>query len=232
MRRRIIQSLFQMAELLASMPGGRRLPRPGQMLMLTAHTPDISDYACLADANKRAYAARHGYRFCSIHAGFDPSRPPAWSKIRFIQRALLTHRWVFWTDADSLVMNPDFRLQDLIQPGKDIVLTEAPIPYRHINTGQMLFRSCPFSLLFLEAVWRMTAFIHDSAWEQRAVNHLLENYRLKRVHIVPNHVCNAFGGVPDDPRPYQPGDFIIHFPGVPDKLQRMRELTANPSHAN
>lgn len=127
-------------------------------------------------------------------------------------------------------MNPDFHLEELIQPGADIVLTETPVPFRHINTGQMLFRSSPLSLLFLEAVWRMNAFIHDSAWEQRAVNHLLDSYQFTRIRIVPNHVCNSFDGVPGDPRPYQSGDFMVHFPGVPDKLQRMRSLAATHRH--
>ncbi len=200
--------------------------RPSDFLILTAWTPDIEKYALLSAENKSTYSRKHGYHFRAIREGFDASRPPPWSKIRFIQEALRQHRWVFWSDADSLIMNPEIRLENLLQPGSDILLTEASTPYRHINTGQMLFRSCIFSRLFLEAVWRQKAFIHDGTWEQRAVNHLMETCPLPRVHIVPNRICNAFAGVPEDPDPYQPGDFIVHFPGCSDKYELMKRYAA------
>ena len=190
-------------------------------MVLTAYTPDIAKYGALAAENKQCYAEKHGYAFRAITSGFVEERPPAWSKIHFIREALSTFRWVFWTDADALIRNDSIRLELFIEAGIDVHLTRALAPYPHINTGQMLFRASPFTRLFLNAVWRLKVFIHDSTWEQRAVNHLVEHYHFRRVKISPNRLFNSLGHVPDDPDPYQAGDFIIHFPGRPNKADLM-----------
>jgi hypothetical protein len=158
--------------------------------------------------------------------GFDRTRPPAWSKIRFIASALRSNRCVLWSDADALIMNASVEIPPLLLPGIDIVLTEARVPFRHINTGHMLFRSSAFSRLFLALVWRLEAFIHDPSWEQRAINHLVATYRFRRLRVVPNRLLNAFGHVQNDPDPYRPGDFIIHFPGVSERLSLMQRYAS------
>lgn len=223
---------FSLAESL-SRPAGRlpsATPRPDEILILTAYTRNIADYSRISSDNKRAYARKHGYRFQEITGGFDPSRPPAWSKILFVRRALRTHPWVFWTDSDSLIMNSDVRLESFISPDRDIVLTEALTPFRHINTGQMLFRSTVFSRLFLSIAWRLRVFTQDPTWEQAAINYLLGLRRFARIRIVSNKLFNAFApGIGNDPHTYAPGDFIIHFPGMRDKHSLLARYAAAQS---
>jgi hypothetical protein len=227
MKRPFTQLVFQTAAALSSVARSFERPlSPSDFLILTAYTPEIREYARIAEANKSAYARKYGYHFLCLTDGFDDARPPAWSKVRFIQHALRRHRWVFWSDADSLVANFDIRLESFVGARADIILTEAFTPYPHINTGHMFFRSSLYSRLFLAAVWRQRAFIHDSTWEQRAVNHLLGRLRLSRIQTVRNRTFNSFGGIAADPDPYQPGDFIIHFPGRQDKVMRMRQYAA------
>lgn len=204
----------------------RRAPQPQEILILTAYTPDIANYGEISSANKDRYAREHGYAFRSVTKGFVPHRPPAWSKIHFIRTALGKYPWVFWSDADALVTNFAVRIESIISAGHDVFLTEAQCPIRHLNTGSMLFRRSLFSLLFLRAVWNLKVFTHDPTWEQRAVNHLCANYRLPRVRTSPNRHFNSYGHVENDPDPYQPGDFIIHFPGRPNKLELMRHYAA------
>jgi len=225
-RRQLLQALFRAAEWASAISSTNRPPESREILILSAHTPDIAGYAEIAAENKRRYAQRHGYAFRSITTGFDPTRPPAWSKIRFIQRALHEYRWVFWSDADALIMNDAVPLQRFIVPDADVHLTRALSPFPHINTGHMFFRRCPFSRVFLNAVWKLSVFTHDSTWEQRAVNHLVDNYSFARLRISPNREFNAYGEVQGDPSPYRLGDFIVHFPGKPDKLELMQRYAA------
>lgn len=228
--RRFYQFIFTVSSLLSRAPSAA--VRPDEILILTASTPEIDDYAVISAENKRLYAARHGYAFLWKRDGFDPTRPPAWSKIRFIEQALKTHRVVFWTDADALIMNPDLKIEALLAAGASVHLTRMTTPFPHLNTGHMIFRATPFSRIFLKAVWRMTAFINDASWEQRAINHLCDAYRLTGVHISPNRRFNSCSHVPGDPDPYQTGDFIIHFPGVPGKaalIARYAALAVPPS---
>lgn len=224
LRHRALQGLFRGSEILSALhaKAPHRRIDPASILVLTGYTPEISSYGDLAAENKARYAAKHGYAFRVVTDGFAPERPPAWSKILFIRRALASYSWVFWSDADALVMNDSVRIESFIEPGIDVGLTRASTPYPHVNTGNMLFGASAFSSLFLAAIWRLSVFMHDSTWEQRAVNYLIGHYRFRRLKICPNRAFNSLGEVPNDPDPYQAGDFIIHFPGLPNKAELMR----------
>ncbi|THU73513.1 hypothetical protein C4D60_Mb04t23670 [Musa balbisiana] len=64
--------------------------------------------------NKEAYAARMGYVFVDAGGMVDHSRPPSWSKILAVRSQLPNYDWVFWNDADTMVMNPAISLVHLI----------------------------------------------------------------------------------------------------------------------
>lgn len=54
-----------------------------------------------AQGNKKAYAARMGYRYIDAGDLVDRSRPPNWSKILAVRAHLPHYDWVFWNDAVS-----------------------------------------------------------------------------------------------------------------------------------
>ncbi len=58
-------------------------------------------------ASKEEYCSLHGYDFILCTEYLDPSRPIAWSKIKLLEKVLNTnkYKWVFWSDADSIIMN-------------------------------------------------------------------------------------------------------------------------------
>lgn len=204
----------------------RKEVRPEHILLLTSYTPNIADYGAISAENKRAYAERHGYGFRAVTEGFDPNRPPAWSKIRFIADALGEYRHVFWTDADALIMNPEVRLETFVESGADIHITRALTPYPHIQTGNFLVTRSPYARFFLWATWNATAFIHHSTWEQAAMIYLMDRYRSRRIKVSPNRLFNSLASVPDDPDPYQKGDFMVHFPGVRNRGLLMERYAA------
>lgn len=193
---------------------------PLDIALLTAHDANQADLAEVSSPNKAAYCTRHGYTFVERRDGFAPSRPAAWSKIRFIKECLREHEWVFWSDADSLVMNGALRLEEFIDPAYDMVLTHDDMGegVYNVNTGQMFFRRSKWSMRFLDEVWSQKQFLHDRLWENRAVIHLLWNRDLSRnVQIVPQRRFNSY------PTNYCAGDFIVHVAGMHgDRLTLMR----------
>ncbi|HZN65373.1 MAG TPA: DUF273 domain-containing protein [Tepidisphaeraceae bacterium] len=179
--------------------------------LLTAYDSNQQDLATYTTPNKSAYCGRHGYRFIVRTDGFAPSRPPAWSKIRFIKECLKEHEWVFWSDADSLVMNGSTRLEEFIDPNYDLILTHDDFGHGAYNvcTGQMFVRHSKWSMRFLDEVWSQRQFLHDRLWENRAVIHLLWNRDLSRnVQMVSQRRFNSY------PRNYRDGDFIVHAAGM------------------
>lgn len=99
----------------ASEPSLAPFPRPPALLsrprvaVVTLCDELLGDICAASVANKRAYADRHGYTLIVANALIDPSRPTAWTKILAVEMAMETHDLIFWTDIDTLIMNPNVR---------------------------------------------------------------------------------------------------------------------------
>ena len=124
-----------------------------KIAIVTLFTEEIADYGAIGAANKQAYGRRHGYDCFVYRERLDTRRHPAWSKLVAIKRHLPDYDWVFWTDADSLVMNGEQTLEAIIakQENKDMILTwEAGAS--PVNTGQWLIRNTEWSSATLSAI--------------------------------------------------------------------------------
>lgn len=193
---------------------GERESRPSQkVLVLSGHDGDSAqaEMAALSTPNKQAYCDRHGYDLDVRTTGFIRSRHPVWSRLRFLAEALHRYDWAWWTDVDSLVLEPHLRLERFLDDDCDMVITcdDLGTGTYHVNAGQFFLRNSPWSAAFLKEWWGQTRFLHDPMQEQRALIHLLESRDLSRhVRIVTQRRFNAF------PSNYRSGDFLIHFAGL------------------
>lgn len=64
-----------------------------------------------SDWNKEVYAKKHNYDYILIHKILDPKRPASWSKILALEQYLDNYDWLFWSHADSLIMNDTIKLE-------------------------------------------------------------------------------------------------------------------------
>ena len=120
----------------------------------------------LTRPNKLAYAKKYGYHLYDGSDYYDPSRPPAWSKIRAVQALFDDNHmdqqpcdWVLWMDADTVIMNSNVRIEDFLpaDPTKDlIVVSDKGGGY---NSGVFLFRNSLWSKQFLDEWWNMNDFV-------------------------------------------------------------------------
>ena len=185
--------------------------------MLTAYDGNQRDLAAWSSPNKRRYCRHQGYEFIERTDGFDPSRPPSWSKVLFVREHLPHFDWLFWTDADSLIMNNSMRLEKFIEDGCDLVLThdDFGVGKYVVSMGQFLIRNCEWSMRFLDEVWEQKQFLHDRMWEQAAVQHLLTQQDLSdRVCVVTQRRFNSYL------HNYRKGDFLLHFAMQPPAGKR------------
>lgn len=172
--------------------------------------------------NKRKYCDRHGYDFVCGMECLDPDRPVSWSKVLLILKVMeeSNSEWIFWTDADSLVMNYQITLDSLVDADYDFVITR---DLNDINAGQFFLRNCQWSKDFLLGVYARTECIYDGLWENRAIIYELidKPILLARTKIVsqkefnsyPPQICRRI-----QQAQYESGDFIIHFPSIGGKL--------------
>jgi hypothetical protein len=166
--------------------------------------------------NKQAYCKTHGYDFFYITESLDPSRPYSWSKIKAIEKILINYDWVFWTDADSLIMNPSIALENLIDDRYFLIICKQS-DNKTMNAGQFLIKNEPIGFDFLEEVYR-PELIDKGFYEQGAVNIVLSKRPFsKRVLCLHQRAMNSiwgalWGGNCADVH-YHVGDFILHFMG-------------------
>lgn len=133
--------------------------------------------------NKKRYCDKHGYAlYDESTLSFDTSRAPAWSKIKAAQRLLTEEScdWVFWLDADTVIMNSSKRIEDFLPKADssiDFVVTRQKVI--SFNSGAWLIRNTDWSKEFLQRWWDMKQFSKIKgqavAGDNHALNSLLRN---------------------------------------------------------
>jgi hypothetical protein len=179
-------------------------------------------------ASKRAYCSRHGYTF--LEGGedvWDRKKPIPWSKINFILKYLDDYDFLFWSDGDVIITNPEKRLEDLVLPlltsGKDMVWCRDACG--NLNNGNVLFRGrSAWAKDFLQRCYAQEQLTHHIWWDNAAFCLLYETVEADKTHIVTVEdpaLFNAYlfdreNSAESAVRLYQPGDFLVHFAGVYD----------------
>ena len=192
--------------------------------IVTLATPHISRYSQYSFCNKLAYARKHDYDFFSYDFLLDPLRPPAWNKILVIEKHLADYEWIFWTDADSLIMDHSKKLESIVDQVKSRHMIMTPGPRQRYNTGQWFIRSCEWSFVLLRKIWTNVSptdfWYRDNPWEQQAFVNLIERNPeiAEHIHCVPvrelnSRPDNAYVDVASELSglDYADGDFIVHF---------------------
>lgn len=184
--------------------------------------------------SKRVYAKKHGYDFIIGDKDvWDRRRPAPWSKFNMIQKHLDDYDYLFWSDADAIILNHDIRLESIIAllpPHKDILWTIDAC--NHLNNGHMIIRGkSKWVHDYVNRAYTQEDLIHHIWWDNAAMIRLYQNNPEDnaKIETCKEHwLFNAyiFGQTEkaDDPtvRLYKRGDFLVHFAGVYDPLNIYR----------
>jgi len=202
--------------------------------------------------NKADYAAKHGYYLFDESDMLDKSRPPSWSKIRATQRLLQEENctWVFWLDADTVIMNSDKRIEDFLPADSTKDLLMSRDNGGGYNAGVWLVRDTAWGRDFLQTWWDMKSFVRppglSHSGDNAALKVLLANMKDFDQHVLAPARCtfNSFAKVvvpsefedvtSDLPRQdfylaeayYHKGDLLAHVAGVDNKVEILKMLLA------
>jgi hypothetical protein len=185
--------------------------------------------------SKREYARRHGYTF--IEGGeecWDRSRPIPWSKFPFLLKHLDDYDYLFCSDADVILLNPDIRLEDAVIPllpaAKDLLWTLDACG--HYNNGHMLLRGKSAWIRdFFTRCYAQTELMYHVWWDNAAMIKLFQSVPTDEARI---ETCrehwkfNSYIFGPTDraddttTRLFVPGDFLVHLAGVYDPWNMYR----------
>lgn len=108
-----------------------------------------ANYSEVSFPNKQRYCDAHGYDFYSFTDKLS-SRPASWIKILYIQQVLINYDWVFWSDADSYVIDGSRKLEEFLDDSKDLIVCEDDVG---INFGAFMIKNSKWSKWLLAEIW-------------------------------------------------------------------------------
>ncbi|MDD4734566.1 MAG: DUF273 domain-containing protein [Kiritimatiellae bacterium] len=194
---------------------------PPRIAMLTLCTGNFyRDAMAPGLRSKEEYCRHHGYDlFIGGEEILDTGRPPSWSKIQLIKKYLPNYDYVFFSDADVVIINGAIKLHDLIREHmghKSFMLTRDA--KNNLNMGNFFVKRCSWSFEFMDRLYAQTEFIDHPWWENKAFIHLYESDKNVRKHtrVIMEH--NLFNSYLDPADPYNlcrfpSRDFLIHLAG-------------------
>lgn len=212
------------------------------------YTEEIAELGNLTSLNKKEYAEKHGYKYIEInskeHLDLSKSLKHSkfkntsvinfgWCKIALLKKILLENQdveWFFWIDADAVFMNYFKKLEQFVSEKAFFIVGR---DCNGINVGTFFIKNCQRSIDFLDDVWKYGPRCGKNWWtetEQGAIDHfsLKEKY-FDGFWTVENHLFNSYvhecsscgsGVLPCDM--YESGDFVIHLPGVKEKIDVLK----------
>jgi len=156
---------------------------------------------------KVSYCILHGYGFFSDFIETNQDRPTAWYKIKVIQKILPLCEWIFWSDADSVIWNPNLPLDRHIDDKFDVIVSK---DLNGINMGNFFIRNTEFVNDLLVVWWNCPEpMIKHMWWEQRRFTDIFENsIELRnKTKVVEQKYFNSYIDTEET--------IIKHYPGYP-----------------
>jgi hypothetical protein len=169
-----------------------------------------------------AYAKRHNY---GLHIRQEYKHetpyeneyelPPHWAKLKILCELCqgTEYDFVVWLDADTMIMNHDIRLEDIIQNhmsvNSDFLLSRDISD--HINTGVIMVRNTEYAIESLDFIYKLQELRYRECQDQDALNRVYErniNKFKEKTTILPRSQQHIFNGVVGL---YSWGHFLIHF---------------------
>lgn len=187
--------------------------------VVTLFDSAIADWARPIAEMKRQYCAKHGYKFVCHENTLDASASPHYSKMPAILQAFddLDCDWVFWSDADSIIMNYEQKLEEFIDPNFFLIM---PTDITGHSTSNFFIRNSAWSRR-LVTEWRDFRPRYDkSPFEQMVLGYILrsQNWLLHRISLA-GDIFNRH------PLQRTTSKFIVHLGGWHN--YRRRKYVAN-----
>ena len=206
----------------------------------------------LALQSHAEHAGKHGYSLMVLR---QKLLGRLWSKPAYILSIILNElqkpeserlRWLFWFDADTVVINPQIPLDIFLPPSPDFDHIHFLCGYDHngLNDGAFLLRINDYSLHLMAAALTVESFrpeVNLQYSEQSAIEHLVtskdmvrpwENFTYADGYAkIPQRWLNAYmgprtpEGVVKPKKQFQDnsvreGDMLVHFAGSGDTKQK------------
>lgn len=196
------------------------------------HDANYSDLAALTDQSKQEYCTRYGYQF-HVLTEMKYSTITGFNKIHFTLDIFNQHpeiEWLLFSECDAMITNQTIQIEDRIDNDYHFIV---PVDRLNLNSGNFLARNTPEGRAYLQMIIDSEELYKNVEWaEQQVIIDTIEEYQ-SIVKIVPQKYmnsyepqiydyCDARFDILGNSGAWEPGDWIVHWPGTykPTRLER------------
>lgn len=206
-----------------------------EIAVMTAHDGEFNALAQLTwEQNAKLYCDEHGYAYHVITDATTRGIDPDWVRMLDIKAALDQNPnidWVVWIDCDTLITNFNIKLEDILDPNYHFMVSTY---WNGMNIGVFAVQNTEQGRQWVQTVIdRHDQYIHHYWRAQGCMIDMTKEAPYKDwVKIVPqrtwNSACFSDGCHKDAPTTldtlgtdgqWQPGDFLMHWPGQPNHFR-------------
>ena len=203
------------------------------------HDLNYKDLAQLTDSPKQEYCNLHGYQFFVLDE-LKYSSITGFNKIHYTLEIFNNHpeiEWLLFSECDAMITNFTIKIEDRIDNDYHFIV---PVDRLNINSGNFLARNSGQGRAYLQMIIDSEESYKNVEWaEQQVIIDTIEEYQ-NIVKIVPQKYMNSYE--PDiydycDARfdifgnsgAWEPGDWIVHWPGTykPTRIARATHHLSN-----
>lgn len=204
--------------------------------MNTSNYQDLSNFT---DAPKREYCERHGYKFfVGLDDAFVLKTEPYsaymnFNKMHYILSLFEQNpdiEWLLFSECDATITNLTIRIEDRVDNNYHFII---PVDRLNLNAGNFLVRNSEQGRAYLKMILDRAEEYRDVEWaEQQVIIDTIEDYA-DIVKIVPQRYMNSYEqslydycdvsqDVLGNSGQWEPGDWIVHWPGTHKHLRLAR----------
>ena len=201
------------------------------------NTEDYQDLADLTDAPKQEYCERYGYEFHVLkETRYSPIM--GFNKIHYVldifkQRPDI--EWLLFSECDAMITNMTVRIEHRIDNDYHFIV---PVDRLNINSGNFLARNSEPGRAYLQMIIDKEEEYKTESWAEQQV--IIDTFPdlSSIVKLVPQrdmnsyepHIydyCDASRDIMGNSGAWEPGDWIVHWPGTykPTRIARATELS-------
>lgn len=188
------------------------------------HDANYADLAALTNQSKREYCERHGYQF-HVLTEMKYSTITGFNKIHFTLDLFKQHpeiEWLLFSECDAMITNLTTLIEDKIDNNYHFIV---PVDRLNINSGNFLARNSEQGRAYLQMILDKEKEYSTVEWaEQQVIIDTIEEYQ-NIVKIVPQRHMNSYESqiydycdtrfdILGNSGEWEPGDWIVHWPGT------------------
>ena len=196
------------------------------------HDANYSDLAALTDQSKQEYCDRYGYQF-HVLTEMKYSTITGFNIIHYALDLFKQHpelEWLLFSECDAMITNQTIKIEDRVDNDYHFIV---PVDRLNLNSGNFLVRNSEQGRAYLQMIIDREESYKTVEWaEQQVIIDSIEEYQ-NIVKIVPQKYmnsyepeiydyCDARFDILGNSGAWEPGDWIVHWPGTykPTRLQR------------